>query len=64
MGVHVIKIRFGVEMDVCSREIMVSSIDQNRETLSPPSLITKYPSRQWWHIPLILALGRQKQVDF
>jgi hypothetical protein len=47
-----------------NRKKKVLPVNQNRETLSPPSLITKYPSRQWWHIPLILALGRQKQVDF
>jgi hypothetical protein len=22
------------------------------------------PARQWWHMPLIPALGRQRQMDF
>jgi hypothetical protein len=26
-------------------------------------LKTDFYARQWWHIPLILALGRQRQAD-
>jgi hypothetical protein len=27
-------------------------------------IIKNKSSRQWWHTPLIPALGRQRQVDF
>jgi hypothetical protein len=32
-------------------------IDQN-------VLIINQTARQWWHMPLIPALGRQRQADF
>jgi hypothetical protein len=34
------------------------------EILIASSLRIKKSARQWWHMPLIPALGRWRQVDF
>jgi hypothetical protein len=39
--------------------------EEQREQLSvKKTLKNVFFAGQWWHIPLIPALGRQRQVDF
>jgi hypothetical protein len=35
-----------------------------KQTKKQTNKITKPKTWQWWHMPLIPALGRQRQVDF